>query len=234
MTGSEIASLIASVVSVAIAMLAIWLSIVFYRMSTEQAEKSRDAAKSIAASVERLETLFNRLYSDTFAMMKDTVSDMRKHIWPETGSADELAKLIDTKTAERMDQIRAHVGAEIMTIIGEVGKTDERVKELQADLGTLMNRAITETLNAERSIREETLREKIASIIRAQHDPISALEIFLKLGGDTSPSEMSRELRSMKEERLVVFSDTTKEGTIDGSTLVRAATTVRLPPTKKR
>jgi len=70
----EIISLIASITSVILAVGAIWLSITFYRMSSAASKATEEAAKGISASVERLEKLFDKLYSDTFSMMRDTVS----------------------------------------------------------------------------------------------------------------------------------------------------------------
>ena len=89
------ASLIASIVSLIIGGFAIWLSVTFYRMSNKISEDTKGAAKGISASVRRLESLFDSLYSDTFSMMKDTVSDMRKHIWPvKEQSAEEQKQII--------------------------------------------------------------------------------------------------------------------------------------------
>jgi len=77
----EVISFISSIASLILALLSIWLSIKFYKMSTEASNKTNEAAKDIDASVKRLETLFEKIYSDTFGMMKDTYSDMRKHMF---------------------------------------------------------------------------------------------------------------------------------------------------------
>jgi hypothetical protein len=80
----EVAALIASIVSIIISGFAIWLSITFYRMSVGESAKTTEAANEIASGVKRLDDLFDRLYADTFGMMKDTLTDMRKHIWPDS------------------------------------------------------------------------------------------------------------------------------------------------------
>lgn len=69
----DIISFIASIASLILAVGAIWLSVVFFRMSDAASKATTEAAKDIAASVERLEKLFDKLYSDTFSMMRDTV-----------------------------------------------------------------------------------------------------------------------------------------------------------------
>jgi uncharacterized membrane-anchored protein YhcB (DUF1043 family) len=79
----EVTSIIASVVSVILGIFAIWLSITFYKMSDRISNEIKIASKDISSTVSRLEKLFESLYSDTFSIMKETYSDMRKHVWPE-------------------------------------------------------------------------------------------------------------------------------------------------------
>lgn len=74
---SLIASIISIIVSIVLGVLAIWLSITFYRMSTQQSERIGESAKIINSGVERLEKLFDKLYTDTFSMTKETVEAMR-------------------------------------------------------------------------------------------------------------------------------------------------------------
>ncbi len=103
----DIISFIASIASLILAIGAIWLSVVFYRMSSEASKSTTEAAKGIAASVERLEKLFDKLYSDTFSMMKDTVTDMRKHIWPvDDNEQEKVVEEAEKKTDERIGEVR--------------------------------------------------------------------------------------------------------------------------------
>jgi len=97
MTGIEIISLVASVASLILATVAIWLSITFYKMSSQASRATEDAAKGISASVERLENIFEKLYSDTFSVMRETVTDMRKHILaaPSVKNQIQLAKNVE-------------------------------------------------------------------------------------------------------------------------------------------
>lgn len=73
MSSVETTSLLASLASLVLAVVAIWLSIVFFKLSSRASEATTEAAKGIASSVERLEKLFDKLYSDTCSMMRDTV-----------------------------------------------------------------------------------------------------------------------------------------------------------------
>ena len=76
-------------------------------MSSELARTASEASKGISASVARLENLFDKLYADTFSMMRDTVSDMRRHIWPEeTKDIDRLSEEAERRADEKVRELK--------------------------------------------------------------------------------------------------------------------------------
>ncbi|MDQ5845545.1 MAG: hypothetical protein M3539_09650, partial [Acidobacteriota bacterium] len=79
-------ALLASMASLALAIVAIWLSFKFYTMSIHSSEKIEEANRAIGASVDRLEKVFQMQYSDTFSMVRDTYADFRKRLMPETAA----------------------------------------------------------------------------------------------------------------------------------------------------
>ncbi len=168
MSTGEIAALIVSVVAVAIGIMAIWLSIIFYRMSTQLSESTKEAAKGIGASVERLEKLFDRLYSDTFSMVRDTVSDMRKHAWPEeTRASSKLDETEKKKADEKVEALKTEIYTSISEILEKQKMTDGKVTHISAELRHLVDRAINESRKAESEARDETLRQTILQELRS-------------------------------------------------------------------
>ena len=151
----EIASLVASIVSVIIAGFAIWLSVTFYRLSNRISEDTKEAAKGISASVDRLESLFDRLYTDTFSMMKDTVSDMRKHIWPEKDAHSDALAAIETKADQKVEELRGQMAEELSTLMHQVGRTDTRIDGVEERLIHLIDKAITQSRRVESEAQEE-------------------------------------------------------------------------------
>lgn len=167
MSAGEIASLAASIVAIGIAIVAIWLSVVFYRMTSQLSESTRESAKGIGASVERLEKLFDTLYSDTFSMMRDTVSDMRKHIWPEkTSTEDTIAEETEKRADKKVEALRKDIDSEVAQFLKSQSVTDAKVDSMRNDLRRLVDRAITESRRVEVEAREETLREGIIREVR--------------------------------------------------------------------
>src|SRR3954469_18836840 len=88
LTTLDVVNLFSSAVSTVLAVVALVLSIFFFVQAKKDAERSAGAASEISSSVERLEKLFDSLYSDTLSMMRETVTDMRKHIWTAVPGRD--------------------------------------------------------------------------------------------------------------------------------------------------
>jgi uncharacterized protein YoxC len=201
----EIASLIASFMSVALAILAIWLSVVFYKMSSQLSESTKEAAKGIAANVERLEKLFDKLYSDTFSIMKDTVSDMRRHIWPEE-SKDTIAEEVEKKADIIMDELKESINLEITNILERQHIVDAKMDGISHKIENLLDKAINESRKVDVKARGETIREHIIRMIH--YDPsirIGKIVSELIDKYDFSKEEVAVEIFRMRTDGIVTW-----------------------------
>ena len=148
-------TLVGSIVSIIIGGFAIWLSVTFYKMSNKISEDTKNAAKGISASVNRLESLFDSLYSDTFSMMKDTVTDMRKHIWPVKEQSAEEQKQIEEKANAKIEELKEQISDELSGMMERVGDTDSKIDDVEKNLEKLVERAIQGTRKVESEAQEE-------------------------------------------------------------------------------
>jgi len=160
-------SIVASIVSVVIGGFAIWLSVTFYRMSNKISEDTKEASRGISAIVIRLETLFDRLYSDTFSMMKDTVSDMRKHIWPDKVQTTEalvaIEEKIEKKAEKKFEELRSQITSELSTAMSQIDHTDGKITAIEERLTKLIDKAITESRRVESEAQEEMTVTDVAT-----------------------------------------------------------------------
>lgn len=161
----ETASLIASIVSVIISVFAIWLSLTFYRLSSSVSEDTKEAAKSIISGVNRLEVLFDRLYTDTFSMVKDTVSDMRKHIWNDIEKPEGDIANIEKTADKKINDLRNEIKDELINIVNQVGHTDKKINLVQEKFTELIDKAIKQTRKVEMETQEEISIGTIANDI---------------------------------------------------------------------
>lgn len=223
-------SLIATVASLILAIGAIWLSVVFYKMSVAASNSTTEAAKGIASSVERLEKLFDKLYSDTFSMMRDTVSDMRKHMWPEDDADGEKAiELAEQKADEKFSELRRSMEGQLASILQRQKITEDKFLNVQNEMRGLLDRAINRSRQAETEARDEALREFVLRAIRVvsqTHTVVHIDDIVENLREKgISPTRILRELRRMRNEELVHFNS----DVLQPSTEVRLRASEALP-----
>lgn len=209
MSGSEAAALIASAASVIIAGFAIWLSVVFYRMTSELSESTREAARGIGASVDRLEKVFDRLYSDTFSMVKDTMSDMRRSIWPEDPKMHaEGEEELTTKVDAKLDSLKEEVGRDISDILQKQSITDTAVASLRDELQGVVDRAVSQSRKVEADTKAESTRRGILEALRSRvpsAPALSAGQLYEGLERAIMPSSLVEELVRMRIDGLVAF-----------------------------
>lgn len=151
----DIFSIISSVFSIVLGVLAIFLSIVFYRMSDKSSRDSEKSASNIEASVKKLEILFDKLYSGTFDMMKETVTDMRKYVYSnddvQMANSEKLSKEIYERTM-----------AEVAATISEIKlnqKSEEEIQKLIMDV-------VVSSKQTEKDVMVSMVREEIISYLR--------------------------------------------------------------------
>jgi len=214
MSGVELVGLIASIASLILAVGAIWLSIVFFRMSNEASKATTEAAKGIDASVKRLENLFDKLYSDTFSMMKDTVSDMRKHIWSGEGSdnvnenKNDILEEADRKAEEKVQEIKSALDKQLNEILERQQIADGKVSGIGKELEMLLDNAIQTSRMIESEAREETVRNHILMALRSfnrRQKVVTANDLVESLSDNIPPHRIVNELESMKEENLIHY-----------------------------
>lgn len=210
MSALEIATCVASIMAIGIGILAIWLSIVFYRMTTELAGSTREAARDISASVERLEKLFDTLYADTFSMMRETVTDMRKHMWPEKAEAGEkISEEAEKKADEKVKILKKDVDKEVTRLLERQSKTDAKVESIKGELEKIVDKVIAQSRKVEMEAREETLREVIIRELRAlyRHNKSVEADVLLKSVHkkypDIDPRRIVREIEAMERDDIL-------------------------------
>lgn len=213
MTTVETISLIASLASLILAIVAIWLSFKFFEKSSEASEKTIEASKGISASVERLEKLFDKLYSDTFTMMKDTVSDMRNHIWNKDSKSvnkeEHLEEELEKKAQEKVDKLKSDLSKDLTMMFDKQNITDAKISSLKNELTGLIEKAVSQTRNLEIEAREETLREYIlrrCRMLKRRKRIILAEDLVDRAVTDGfNASSLLDELVKMKSDGLIDF-----------------------------
>lgn len=203
----DLISFVASIASLILAIGAIWLSVVFYRMSNEASKATTEAAKGIAASVERLEKLFDKLYSDTFSMMRDTVSDMRKHIWPTDAPEQESAiEEAEKKADEKISELKKTVEQQVAQLLQRQRLADDKMSSLSSEMRNILERAIVSSRQVDMEAREETVREHILRalrVFRRSRPKATVNDLIERLQDTFSIRRVISEVEKLREEKLI-------------------------------
>jgi len=195
LSGFDTFSIFASITSIILGIVAIWLSVLFYKMSDKSAKESEKSALSIEASVKKLEVLFDKLYSGTFDMMKDTVTDMRKHVY---GSSNDMQN--------DNDKIEEEINKKTLL---EVAATIEEIKSSQktdTDLQRIIMNVIESSKNNEKIVKSNIIRDEILSYLKVKGKAsFDEVEDYLIGKGllKTNEATFFDELERMTKEGLV-------------------------------
>lgn len=211
-TAVTVVGFIATIASLILAVGAIWLSIIFFKMSDAASKETTTAAKDIKASVERLENLFDKLYSDTFSMMKDTVSDMRQHIWkkPSTNNTSELS--IDES---KVNEIKDSVSQEIIKIVEEklkgLGDNASKINDLESSIKKILDSNLQKPLNESIIIPRGVLKRRILAILRRNNKIkvdklLNLMNAVYQESFDMSNNELMSEIFKLREAGIIEWS----------------------------
>lgn len=200
----EILSILATLV---LGGLAIWLSVFFYKLSSQSSTRIKEASDRIGASVDKLESLFDKLYADTFSVVRDTVSDMRNHILrTDTSSSQQVTEESKKRADEKIDLIRTQLQEDVSKLVSRQNLTDSKIAQVGDELRTLISQAIAESRKAEVEAREETIRDHILRAYDAlykQNAHVTLSRITKSLKDRFTNNEIASELFSMKQGGIV-------------------------------
>lgn len=217
-TTVTIVGFIATIASLVLAIGAIWLSIIFFKMSDVASKETTAAAKDIQASVERLENIFDKLYSDTFSMMRDTVTDMRQHIWrkPEAGTPSSV-----TEDEDKIKELKNSISQEIISLVDEkfknMGSNDEKIREIEDSVKTILESKLTNSLNEDR-IPRSVMKRRVLSIIE-RYRMISVEKLFSLLKEryllESNSKEITPILFELRENNIITWNGPSNEISTD-------------------
>jgi hypothetical protein len=211
-TTATVIELVGSFVSIALAGFAIWQSSMFYRWGSKAASESHEAARALESSVKKLEELFDRFYSDTFGMVRDTFSDFRKHAWAEDGhgkdaEADDALAEVEKRAAAKVADLRSEMMAEVGDLVQKLGATTSQVVELEDRLGDVVDKAITGSREAENEAIEATIRRRLMDqfglLKAANRTTVEADDVVSELMGEFDLSDILTQLRRLKADGVI-------------------------------
>jgi hypothetical protein len=145
-------------------------------------------------------------------MMRDTVSDMRKHIWPEQSTTDEgITPEIEKRADEKILALKNEMAEEVSKMLHKQRMTDDKLSTITREMEVLLDKAIVGSRKVDIEAREETIRDVLLDIIKQQSSgnsgSIAASDIVEQLRAKFPFQRIIDELLKMEREGIIMLSD---------------------------
>lgn len=147
----DVMSIFSGAASLIVSVFAIWLSITFYKMSDASTKEMKGATEKINSNVEKLEKMFDTMYADTFNMVKETVSHMRKQV--DNSSYKDVSEEINKKVNDLISNQLKSVSTENLS--------KEEIKNMILDI-------VYESKEIELDVKKNKYRDNIIQILKIE------------------------------------------------------------------
>ncbi len=151
-------------VSIAIGVLAIGLSVVFYNWSTRLQRDASKALSELTGMTQRLEQLFEKFYSDTFGMVKETYTDMHRQAFPQV--PDEKAEA--EATEKRIEELVAPYVDTLKETLKRATEKEANMESLVAETRGVLEDAVRRT---EESAKDQAVGDAMDFVIAELDGP---------------------------------------------------------------
>lgn len=172
----DVLSLFTGIASLVLAIIAIWLSFKFYQMSTASSDKINESSGKINNNVEKLEKMFDTMYADTFSMVKDTVTHMRKQVDRKVDNPDFFSE----------------VGDRINELVSEQLKDLPKETLNKDDVKTLIQKVVKESKEIEIEVEKQSMEEHIIKVLKKEGE-----QTYSKLKAKILGSRPSNDLETL-------------------------------------
>jgi len=142
------------------------------------------------------------MYTDTFGIMKDTVTDMRQHVWKEPV----VSKQESEEYERRFDELRSKLSKEVDDALLKQEGTDRKIDDLRQDIRRIVEETINKTRKVDGEIKEKKIRAEIIEAIKelTLNDKIpTATSISSKINIDIK--ELVLELFKLAREKKIIW-----------------------------
>ena len=181
----------------------------FLSLDERLVSRGQALSRRCGEGVRKLEGLFNHLYTDMFAVLRETIGDMRKHAWHAPPS-DQEPEPASGRSLISHDAVRARTEAlsEARALAGHLGASDVQLHELEGIVRRTLDRAIDSSHRAERAAAQQVIRGQLTAAIDYERSyrnrtTIRADDLLDPLFEKFDPEEVHSALASLRKSGVV-------------------------------
>ncbi len=217
---SAIIGIVGTVLGVILGAISIWLALYFYRRATEAERRADTTSQGIAADLQVIKQIHDRIYSDLFGMTKDAYADIRAKAFgaPQSGisPASPPAEIV----ASKADEAKLDMQRNFDQVLSRLDSTDNQVKALASITRPLIEKAVERGMVAAETARSSAAELDIRNIISKQ--PVTAETVMSQAVTKHTAQAVIESLRQMYAAGAITWSTPTLE----------ADTIISIPPSE--
>lgn len=190
-------------------MIAILLSVWFFRMSEGSARRLDDSAHKIETAVAGLDRLLGSLYSDTFSLLRDTMGDFRAHAWPQEAEAElsDVKADLDSRVAEKISLLREDIEERIGQLSESMHAGSTTPGGIETQVAQIVDVAVSRGSTVFSEARSETIRDVVLESFKALDDDgaISAGRLITDLLRSFNFAAVANELSQLRRSGMLTW-----------------------------
>lgn len=157
-----------TILGVVLGGVAIWLSLYFFRRASESERRAVAVSQSITSSLEIIQQIHDKMYSDLFGMTKEAYDDIRAKAFDKTFSEPARQHAVVDVAAINVDNAKIEMQRNFDQILSRLDSTDNQVKALASITRPLIATAVDKGRAAAESARASATETDILNMLETE------------------------------------------------------------------
>jgi hypothetical protein len=215
---SAIIGITGTLVSLVLGGLSIWLSMYFFRRATEAERRADQASQTIATSLEVIQKIHDKMYTDLFGMTKDAYDDIRAKAFGASAIEAATRDRSEEIASANVDEAKREMQRTFDQLLSRLDSTDGQVKALASITRPLIAKAVERGKAAADVAQASAIEKEILAILA--RGPVTAEAIMTGAAVNHTPQAIIETIRRLYASGATTWSTPT----LEADTMIKKAT----------
>lgn len=197
--------LFATISSLILSILAIWLSLVFYKLSSESSREATKALEKIETGIDKMQTLFDKFYSGNLALLTDTYTDLRSHIF-NAPFEKSIRKSADVEAQQAIGDLEKVLEQEVQEVLASQDIPISVSESISIGMKSIVKEGIIGTKLAQEKAYNTTVVDAVRKVIgelSLSNQIVFVQEVMLAVSPQVPRIEIIEALSKMRQENEI-------------------------------
>ncbi len=200
--------LFATISSLILSVLAIWLSLVFYKLSSESSREATKALDKIDTGIDKMQLLFDKFYSGNLALLADTYTDLRAHILGAPTQQKSIKESADAQAQQVITDLERDLELKVQQILASQDLPISVSERISQRMKTIVEEGIVGTRLAQEEAYNTTVVDAVRKVIHdlsSSSQSIFVQEVMLAISPQVPRIEIIEALAKLRDESEIAL-----------------------------